>query len=65
LLSALVNFFEHGRWGSPVEMSVDGQPSGPGTIGGWDSTGAYVTVVLATGESYDFHISSVQPTDQQ
>src|SRR6516162_7564736 len=25
LLSALVHFFEHGRWGSPVEMSVDGQ----------------------------------------
>src|ERR1700751_5644734 len=25
LLSALVHFFEHGRWGSPVEMSVDEQ----------------------------------------
>jgi hypothetical protein len=25
LLSALVNFFEDGRWGSPVEMSVEGQ----------------------------------------
>src|SRR6516162_8909637 len=25
LLSALVHFFEHGRWGSPVEMGVEGQ----------------------------------------
>ena len=25
LLSVLVHFFEHGRWGSPVEMAVEGQ----------------------------------------
>ena len=25
LLSVLVHFFEHGRWGSPVEMGVEGQ----------------------------------------
>jgi predicted ATPase len=25
LLSALVHFFEHGRWGSPVETAVEGQ----------------------------------------
>ena len=25
LLSALVHFFEHGRWGSPVEKGVEGQ----------------------------------------
>ena len=25
LLSVLVHFFEHGRWGSPVEVSVEGQ----------------------------------------
>jgi hypothetical protein len=25
LLSVLVHFFEHGRWGSPVEMGVNGQ----------------------------------------
>ena len=25
LLSVLVHFFEHGRWGSPVETAVEGQ----------------------------------------
>src|SRR5277367_3309363 len=25
LLSVLVNFFKHGRWGSPVEMAIEGQ----------------------------------------
>jgi hypothetical protein len=25
LLSVLVHFFEHGRWGSPVQMGVEGQ----------------------------------------
>jgi hypothetical protein len=25
LLSVLIHFFEHGRWGSPVEMGVEGQ----------------------------------------
>ena len=25
LLSVLVHFFEHGRWGSPVETGVEGQ----------------------------------------
>ena len=25
LLSVLVHFFEHGRWGSPVEMAIEGQ----------------------------------------
>ena len=25
LLSVLAHFFEHGRWGSPVEMGVEGQ----------------------------------------
>jgi len=25
LLSVLVNFFKHGRWGSPVEMAMEGQ----------------------------------------
>src|SRR6516225_7797538 len=25
LLSVLVHFFEYGRWGSPVEMGVEGQ----------------------------------------
>ena len=25
LLSVLIHFFEHGRWGSPVETGVEGQ----------------------------------------
>ena len=25
LLSALAHFFEHGRWGSPVKMGIEGQ----------------------------------------
>ena len=27
LLSVLVHFFEHGRWGSPVQMGVEGAES--------------------------------------
>jgi hypothetical protein len=29
LLSVLVHFFEHGRWGSPVEMGLEGQILSP------------------------------------
>src|SRR5260370_35026310 len=31
LLSVLVHFFEHGRWGSPVETAIEGQSLRPFT----------------------------------